>query len=404
SGIGRLLNIEKVGDAYSSFNNDSALAYYSRGLNSAVDFDNDSLVKVFSLKLAYHTSIAGLTQNAIQYYESVDTTGMSLPMMYLYFRTGRDMSYYNAMLFEHSYDQHKYWRDKVVSSQRKMLNYQEHDTWQFSKDLAVYYYLTNDFHKAHEQINELLESPDMTNLKRAALMMTMGYISHAMNRHDDEIYCFAEAARLYIIEGAREVTPLVMLAVAMSQEEDGGDILRAYEYTMTALENASNCNSVARVMQISPELPIVSQARGEVIDWWLDLYAIVIAVVGIAALIIILIAYFLYMHIRKMKEMQSVLVEANTAKEVYISQFMVLCSVYMDKLNQFNGLVTRKLSAGQTDELYKLAKSGKILEEQTKDFYGVFDSAILHLHPTFVEDVNALLLPGEQILLRMVNC
>ena len=98
--------------------------------------------------------------------------------------------------------------------------------------------------------------------------------------------------------------------------------------------------------------------------------------------------------------MQSVLVEANTAKEVYISQFMVLCSVYMDKLNQFNGLVTRKLSAGQTDELYKLTKSGKILEEQTKDFYQVFDSAILHLYPNFVDDVNALLLPDEQLVVK----
>lgn len=394
----QLLDIEKIGDAYSIFNNDSALMYYTRGLNNAVECADDSLIKVFTLKLSYHTAIAGLTQNAVQRYESVDTAGMGPELKYLYYKTGRGMCYYNAMMYEHNYDLHKYWNDKVVENQRMMLHSQSPYTSRFDKDHADYYYLTHEYQKAFDLVNKSLESGDLSNNEKAELMLTRGLAAHALNLHEDEVYSFAEASRLYLSEGAREVTPLVMLAIVMSNEV--GDILRAYEYTMTALENASDCNSVARVMQISPQLPIVSQARGEVIDWWLDLYAVAIAVVGVAALVIILIAYFLYMHIRKMKEMQSVLVEANTAKEVYISQFMVLCSVYMDKLNQFNGLVTRKLSAGQTDELYKLTKSGKILEEQTKDFYQVFDSAILHLYPNFVDDVNALLLPDEQLVVK----
>lgn len=398
--VDHLLNdIKTVGDAYSSFNNDSALVYYKRGLDVAGDCDNDSLIKIFTLKLSYHTAIAGLTQDAVDYYESIDTVGMSRDMKYLYFTTGRDMSYYNAMMFEKNYDMNRLWSDKVVDNQRMMLNYQPHDTRQYERDLAMYYSLTNEYDKAYNIINELLEESDLSDSERAGLLLTLGHITHSLNKRDEEIYCYAESARLFLLEGAREVSPLLRLAVVMSQD-DHGDKLRAYEYTMTALENASNRNSVARVMQISPQLPLVSKARAEVVDWWLDLYAIAIAVVGLAALIIIIIAYFLYMHIRKMKEMQSVLVEANTAKEVYISQFMVLCSVYMDKLNQFNGLVTRKLSAGQTDELYKLTKSGKILEEQTKDFYRVFDSAILHLYPKFVEDVNTLLLPDEQITVK----
>ncbi len=117
-------------------------------------------------------------------------------------------------------------------------------------------------------------------------------------------------------------------------------------------------------------------------------------------LVIIVITFFLVRQLRRMKAMQSRLVEANRSKEVYISQFMVLCSVYIDKLNQFNSLVNRKIGAGKTDELYRLTKTGKLVEEQTHDFYSVFDDAFLHIYPTFVEDVNSLLIPFGQIVLK----
>ena len=92
--------------------------------------------------------------------------------------------------------------------------------------------------------------------------------------------------------------------------------------------------------------------------------------------------------------------DANKTKDLYISQFLNLCSIYMDKLTQFNKVVNRKISAGKVDDLYKLTKSGKFVEEQSKEFYDVFDDAFLHIYPSFVDDVNALLLPDRRIVLK----
>ena len=39
-------------------------------------------------------------------------------------------------------------------------------------------------------------------------------------------------------------------------------------------------------------------------------------------------------------------------------------------------------------------------EEQSKEFYEVFDNAFLHIYPNFIEDVNALLKPENRIILR----
>ena len=60
--------------------------------------------------------------------------------------------------------------------------------------------------------------------------------------------------------------------------------------------------------------------------------------------------------------------------------------------------MNRQLSAGQVEELQKLTKSGKFIEEQSKEFYSVFDDAFLHIYPDFPRKVNELLRPEEQIV------
>ena len=105
-------------------------------------------------------------------------------------------------------------------------------------------------------------------------------------------------------------------------------------------------------------------------------------------------------EMRRMKVLQLKLEAANTAKEVYISRFLQLCSIYMDKLNNFCKIAVRKIAAGQSDEFYRMLKSGKFIEEQTSDFYEVFDNAFLHIYPDFVEQVNTLLRPECRIVTR----
>lgn len=134
--------------------------------------------------------------------------------------------------------------------------------------------------------------------------------------------------------------------------------------------------------------------------WWPVQSAIIMGILGICIILIIITAVNLHRQLQRMKRMQQVLTDANKAKDVYINQFMVLCSVYMDKLNQFNGLVNRKLGAGQADELYKLTRSGKLIEEQTRDFYQLFDEAFLHIYPTFVNGINGLLTEQGRIELK----
>lgn len=102
---------------------------------------------------------------------------------------------------------------------------------------------------------------------------------------------------------------------------------------------------------------------------------------------------------KRLNQLQKELQNANTIKDMYLSQFLNLCSIYMDKLTQFRNLANRKISTGKIDDLYKMTQSGKFIEEQSKEFYDVFDDAFLNLYPRFKDNVNSLLKPECQIIL-----
>ena len=154
------------------------------------------------------------------------------------------------------------------------------------------------------------------------------------------------------------------------------------------------------MVQSSEALPIIESAHALDIE---KRDRIVKVFIGIMVLLVVLLAVgmlFLRKEMRNMKVLQTRLQGANHVKEVYISQFLSLCSIYMDKLNQFCKIANRKISAGKVDELHKMTKSGKFIEEQSEEFYEVFDNAFLHIYPNFVEDVNKLLRPEEKIVLQ----
>src|SRR5690606_35667407 len=81
----------------------------------------------------------------------------------------------------------------------------------------------------------------------------------------------------------------------------------------------------------------------------------------------------------------------------YINQ----CAVYLDKLDEFRKTVSRKIKAGQLDELQKLSAATATLEKDAQELYTDFDSTFLEVYPDFVEAFNALLREDERYVLKI---
>ena len=89
--------------------------------------------------------------------------------------------------------------------------------------------------------------------------------------------------------------------------------------------------------------------------------------------------------------------EANQIKEEYIARFIKLCSTYINRLDTYRRMVSKKISSGHAAELLKVTRSQDIIDEELKDLYENFDTAFLHLFPDFISKFNDLLLDDGKI-------
>ncbi len=261
----KLALFERMGDEFSRLDNDSVLIYYTLGLNTAIECGNDSLVDVFRLKLAAHMPVAGFITLAKTYYESVDTTGMSRDMKYLYYQCGRDMNYFIGLLYGSFLSDPGVWMSSVEDCYGHMIELRNDTTDMCVKNLGDYYLLTGRRAQSWELLIELLDRLDPDTYMYANTAHALARIARYRGDIEAYKYYLAEAARADIISGMREVSSLQLLAAVLFKEND---VARAYEYMSAALNNAAECNAVARIREISPQLPLISKSHERLVRWW----------------------------------------------------------------------------------------------------------------------------------------
>ena len=90
--------------------------------------------------------------------------------------------------------------------------------------------------------------------------------------------------------------------------------------------------------------------------------------------------------------------DSNRVKDEYIGKFLSVCSDYIDKLDNYRIKINRKLKAGQQADVLRMTSSEQLKEDELKELFDHFDDIFLRLFPTFIDDFNALLRPGEAII------
>lgn len=199
---------------------------------------------------------------------------------------------------------------------------------------------------------------------------------------------------------------------------DHKDYSRAYKYTQSALEDALCSNMQFRIVRMTELSSIIiashqnKEARTKV---KLQHYLILISVLTV---ILILLFVFVYKQVRKLSrvrkelsgtnaelarlnielnEINEQLSDANAVKVQYIARFFDLCSMYIDKMDNYRRSLKQLAQERKLEELYRRLKSTSMLEDEQEELFRNFDEIFLNLYPTFIEDFNALLVEGERI-------
>ena len=97
------------------------------------------------------------------------------------------------------------------------------------------------------------------------------------------------------------------------------------------------------------------------------------------------------------------LVNTNAKRELMANAFIMLCYQYIERLDNQRKLVIRKIKANQQNELLSILSSSKRGTEESQNFLSQFDKIFLSLYPSFVNELNSLLIPEAQIELKEDN-
>ena len=387
----------EIGNAYVAFNNDSAIAYFHQGHIKSINENNDSLATIMTLKLSTYLPLAGFNSEANDKYSSIDTTTIAPSLKELYYESGKQLYSYIAAFYNEYNDINQKWQTKSDSSHLGLLNTIDKNSNKYKVNMGEWYLNKKDYSKAKAILEDALTSINKEDKLYARATHTLATIALNEGNENEYIYYLAESAIADIKSSTLEVVSIQELSAKLLKT---GDIKRAYSYSIIAQENAVECKARMRMAQVAEVMSIIEEAHSAEIKDRNRLINIVIISIIVLALILLFALIYLYRDTKRLNKMRNNLKIANDTKEVYISQFLSLCSIYMDKLNQFSNIVNRKISAGKIDDLYKITKSGKLIEEQSKEFYEVFDNAFLNIYPTFIENVNELLQPDQQITIK----
>jgi DNA gyrase/topoisomerase IV subunit A len=204
------------------------------------------------------------------------------------------------------------------------------------------------------------------------------------------------------------------------------DIVQAYKYMKSAIEDVFFCKVRFRYIELSSVYSIINAAYLEKEVKQKSLFQLYLVLVSVLSFFLAIAVLYVYKQMRRISKIQKVLYatnqkltdlnqiishsndelskinmrleESNQIKEEYISQFFDLCSTYINKMEDYRKMLNRKALNNEHKELFNLLKSNTLVEDELKQLYETFDIIFLNLYPTFIEDFYSLIVSEEQTL------
>lgn len=420
------------------FNADSAMKYVDRNIQIATELKKKDWQDEWLINRSFMFAATGLLKEAGEVLEKVDSTSLSdgLKLSYYYQR-----SYLYSHLGQYMGDQkqvnNKYYNEFENANKHMLALVRPKD--------SLYWWCVASCNELSpgDSLFSALENVVLSSHHNTRLDAMNAYgLSNMYKRIGDK-----EKTMIYLIYSAMADLRVCNRDIASLQElssllYDAGDIDRAYAYMNYCLKAALLYPNRVRIINISTELDKIYANYQQRDIRWRNSLQNYLYVVTFFSIILVLALIGLYRQTKKMRksrtELDSVnhslnqhvvelsqmhkqlalanqelqnlnellrsanqkLQESNDVKEEYIGYVFSICSNYISKLDEYRKNINRKLKTGQFEEARQLTDNSSLTQNELKDFYANFDAIFLRVYPDFVADLNSLLRPEEQILLK----
>lgn len=420
------------------FNADSAMKYVDRNIQIATELKKKDWQDEWLINRLFMFAATGLLKEAGEVLEKVDSTSLSdgLKLSYYYQR-----SYLYSHLGQYMGDQkqvnNKYYNEFENANKHMLALVRPKD--------PLYWWCVASCNELSpgDSLFSALENVVLSSQHNTRLDAMNAYgLSNMYKRIGDK-----EKTMIYLIYSAMADLRVCNRDIASLQElssllYDAGDIDRAYAYMNYCLKAALLYPNRVRIINISTELDKIYANYQQRDIRWRNSLQNYLYVVTFFSIILVLALIGLYRQTKKLRksrteldsanhslnqhvvelsqmhkqlalanqELQNLnellrsanqkLQESNDVKEEYIGYVFSICSNYISKLDEYRKNINRKLKTGQFEEARQLTDNSSLTQNELKDFYANFDAIFLRVYPDFVADLNSLLRPEEQILLK----
>ena len=408
---------------YIAFINDSALHYIQVCMARAERMGRKDLQMQSELALAYQLADTGFYSEAEIHLKAISQEPLTDDLKITYL-TGLNHLYGEMGYYSHDQKLREAFFTKSDAIRDSLLQMLPKDSYSYNSLKSI------ELNNQRKTAEALKYSDQWMKLVQPGTReyATMSFYRSEIYRNQGDLemerYWLIMSALTDIRQAIMDQAALWSLANSLMDEE--GNLDRAYKYMDFSWECISYFSTHMRSWLVSPILTRINDKYKESLHQantnliW-TIAAISLLVVGLVLLLLYvsrkrrqlaLIRNELSARNNDLSEANQLLSDineqlrqaiihlndSNRVKDEYIAKFLSLCSNYIDKLDNYRIKINRKLKAGQQSDVLRMTSSDQLKEDELKELFDHFDTIFLRLFPTFVEDFNALLKPGEAII------
>ncbi|MFR9651536.1 MAG: DUF6377 domain-containing protein [Rikenellaceae bacterium] len=407
---------EKIADEYLSYQFDSACYYINKNISIAKSLKDTKSVDEGYIELARLYSSSGSYHEASVLFEKLDTTSFDRQLWQNYYIARRkyfeELSRYSidSSIRVQAQGSKSYYENSLIE------NFPEQSEL-LDEVMITKWVDEGNYEQGYNYGLESLKHYDKSDHAYAKISFLIGVASECMGRKNEKRYWYAKAASV-------DATLAIMDHGALSGLVDyfievDNDIDLTMRYMRYIVNDAIFYNSKLRPLQVSRALVETEQAYNIQKEKSTRLYKIITLIVSLFVVILIVVILYISRQRRrlaasqlklkaayadlsslnadlssgnlKLLELNSRIAEANRVKEEYISNFFMICSQYIEQLDEYRRYVRKMLNTNKVDTLRRECDSVKHIERERQKFYELFDSTFMRLFPSFIEELNMML-------------
>lgn len=411
---------EEICNMYEGFNTDSALLYSNLCIKYAHDpgFGSEDKIQRAMIHQAQNMAVSGLYQKVREVLSTLEPVLLE-QNRYIFYRTKAALYVWETEFstlpgaFEASLND-------VISIRDSLAKYNTNPLLAVhEKSIIASYY---DYQEGMNLVKPVLDTISLDNPYLRFLANTAATCSENLEGEEAASYYYALSALSDVSQGILEHSSLRRLATILFSK---GDISRAYKYINCCMEDAEMCGARLRTIQMAEDLPVILNAYQSRVN---NQKRHLIEGVIVLVLLLIGISWSLWytnrikqrlkkandkileyheglrqnkirleQTLQQLKQSNLSLKESNQIKIVYITQYMKQCSENIDKIEAYQTMMQKVARTSNYAKLLQTIKDTEMLDHEVEDFNLSFDKTFLGLFPTFIEDLNRLLKPEEQL-------